>query len=92
MNKDDFMKCSQICERAEKDYPIDCDRFGDRLSRMMDLQSAADLFNLRLDDLLKADEENFFHDVFGIWRESRRETYPCTFGLFVPRYTGRKED
>ena len=60
------------------------------MSRLMDLQSADKEFNLRLDEFLNADEENFAHDVFGIWRESNRETYPCTFGFFVPRFAEEK--
>lgn len=55
---------------------------------MMDIESADKQFNLRLDDWLNADDENFFHDFFGIITESDRSTYPCTFGLFVPRFAG----
>ena len=87
MNKERFTKLIAICNRAEEKYGNECvDRFGSRMSRMMDLQSADEEFHLRLDELLNADEVNFTHDVFGIWRESDRTTYPCTFGFFVPRY------
>ena len=89
MNKERFMKLVKICERAEKEMPTVTEMFGDRMNRMMDLESADQIFNLRLDEFLNADDENFCHDVFGIWRESNRETYPCTFGLFVPRFKGR---
>lgn len=90
MNKERFKKLVAICERAERDYGELVNRFGARVSRMMDLQSADEEFNLRLDEFLNADEENFTHDVFGIWGESNRETYPCTFGFFVPRFAGEK--
>lgn len=86
--KERFLKLIKICERAEKeckDFNLDA-AFGKRVSRMMDLQSADERFNLRLDEFLEADNVDFYHDVFGIWGESSRETYPCTFGLFVPRF------
>ena len=90
MDKERFLKLVQICKMAEdkvgKEW-ID-GRFGSRASRMMDLQSADEEFHLRLDELAEAGDEDFYHDVFGIWRESCRETYPCTFGLFVPRFSG----
>ncbi len=88
-----FLKCVKICNRAEEKLGKDFldTRYGIRSSRMMDLASADEVFNLRLDELLKADDENFFHDVLGLWKESNRETYPCTFGLFVPRFAGERE-
>ena len=89
MTKESFMKMVKICERAEKEFPTVTNLLGNRPSRMMDLESADQRFNLRLDDLLTADDENFFHDILGIWSNSNRETYPCTFGLFVPRFSGR---
>ena len=93
MKKDNLTKCVKICERAEemcfgKEWVNAC--YGNRMSRMMDLESAVEQFNLRLDELLEADDENFSHDVFGIWRESNRETYPATFELFVPRFSGKE--
>lgn len=89
MREERFLKCAEICERAENE----CGKgfvnniFGQRISRMMDLQSADERFELDLDELLAANDEDFYHDVFGIWKESNRETYPCTFGLFVPRFS-----
>lgn len=83
MNKERFMKHVEICERAEKTYP---ELKEQRFTYMMDIESADEEFNLRLDDWLEADDENFFHDFFGIITEANRETYPASFGLFVPRY------
>ena len=83
MNRERMNKYVAICERAEKAYPnVKADRF----SNMMDIESADNQFNLRLDEWLTADDENFFHDFFGITTESDRSTFPCTFGLFVPRF------
>lgn len=91
MEKENFLKCVKICERAEKAIGKDIINrvYGLRASRMMDLESAVMVFNLQVDELLKSDDEDFYHDVCGIWRESNRETYPCTFGMFVPRFAGK---
>ena len=93
MDKERFMKHVAICDRAEDGYNKEYikAKFGDRCSRLMDLESADKRFNLKLDELLNADDEDFYHDVFGIWRESDRTTYPCEFGLFVPRFSGERK-
>ena len=90
MTKERFSKLLKICKRAELKYGDNYlnERFGSRMSRMMDLSSADEQFNLRLDEFLNADEENFAHDIFRIWIESDRSTYPCGFGMFVPRFSG----
>ena len=94
MDKERFLKLIKICERAEEKFgkAFINNRYGERVNRMMDLQSADEIFNLRIDEFLVADDEDFYHDVFGIWTESNRETYPCTFGLFVPRFAGYEEE
>lgn len=90
-NLENFLKQVKICERAEEKFGKDYinKQYGERFSRMMDFDSADQIFNLRFDDFLASDDENFYHDVFGIWSNSNRETYPCTFGMFVPRFSGR---
>ena len=95
MNKERFQKYVTICEIAEEKFGENWinKKFGDRMSRVMDIESADKEFNLRLDELIesgKADEYDFSHDVFGIWSESDRSTFPATFGLFVPRFSGEK--
>ena len=91
MNNSRFLTLVKICERAEEALGKENvnNTYGDRMSRLMDLESADNTFNLRLNEFLNADDENFYHDVFGIWSEANRATYPCTFGLFVPRFSGR---
>lgn len=84
MNKERSMKYVAVCERAETEYPAEK---KSRMSNIMDIESADMEFNLRLDEWLKADDENFYHDYFGITRESDRSTFPATFGLFVPRFS-----
>lgn len=86
MNKNNLSKYAAICERAERKYPT---VKKDRFSIMMDIESADMEFNLRLDDWLAADDMNFYHDFFGIIRESDRSTFPATFGFFVPRFSGK---
>lgn len=85
MDKERFLKYVQVCERAEKNEHYK----GERLSMLMDIESADKVFNLRLDDWLKADDFNFFHDVYGIINNIKRDSFPATdFGFFLPRFAG----
>jgi len=80
-------KYVKIAERAEKSgmYVMD------RLSVLMDIESADLRFNIRLDDWLNADDENFFHDFTGIVTNIERTKFPATeFNLFVPRFAGEE--
>ena len=73
----------KICDRAaERGYA------GDRLSLLMDIESADKVFNLRLEELLMADNANFVHDIQGIVDNiNRADGFPAKdFGLFVPRF------
>lgn len=73
---------TQICERAEK-----LGYNGERLSLMMDIESADLKFNLRLEEMLNADDWNFVHDINGIMHNIVRDKFPATdFGFFVPRF------
>lgn len=75
---------TKICERAES-FGYN----GDRMTLMMDLESADKKFNLRLKELLIAEPNLFVHDIHGIITHIDRSVYPATdFGLFVPRYAG----
>ena len=63
-----------------------------RIEALMDIESADQKFNLRLDDLLEANDFNFAHDFIGIQNNIERDGFPAIdFGLFVPRFAGRKE-
>lgn len=57
----------------------------DRLSLSMDLKVANQEFNLRLQELLNADNFNFSHDVVGIQNNINRATKQME-NFFVPRY------
>ena len=82
--KETFEKYVAICERAEG-MNISA---GDRLSHLMDIESADMKFNLRLDDWLNADDENFAHDFCGIYNHANRATgFPVAdFNEFLPRF------
>lgn len=79
----------RIVERAEH---VGIGR-GTRITRMMDIQNAHKQFNLRLDDMLAADDFDFAHDFIGIQTNMNRLTGRIE-NLFVPRYAGYqgKED
>lgn len=78
----------KIADRAEKQgYD------GDRLSLLMDIESADKHFGLDLEGLLNADNSNFNHDITGIINNIDRSTYPATnFNFFVPRCTRKKSE
>lgn len=84
---DRMNKYMQIIERAKSLATIDMDLH----SVIMDIESADLHFNLRLDDWLNADNENFMHDFVGIVTNIQRTNFPATdFNLFVPRYAGEE--
>lgn len=80
--KERFMQYVKVAERAENMGIYS----GERFSLLMDIEHADKVFNLRLEDLLNADDENFTHDVLGIVNHIDRNN-PTDFDFFVPRYT-----
>lgn len=80
MNKLEIQIIAKIAERADK---LNLLHF-DRMSLMMDLEHAHKQFNLRLNDLLNADEFNFTHDISGIQSNIDRETKEIH--RFLPRF------
>lgn len=85
--KERFERIVKIVERSER-MGIG---FGDRVTRIMDIDNADKQFSLRLDDFLNADDLNFVHDFCGIQNHMDREQCKCV-DLFVPRFAGRKDD
>lgn len=61
------------------------------MTAMMDVESADMKFDIRLDEWLKANQYDFFHDFLGIQRHINREAgHPATdFNGFVPRFAGK---
>ena len=81
--KEQFMMYVKLAERAEKMGIY----HGERMTLLMDIESADEAFGLQLENLLNADDENFAHDILGIHYNINRNTFPATdFNLFVPRY------
>ena len=81
--KEKFMMYVKIAQRAEG---MDLYK-GERFTFLMDLENADNVFNLRLEELLNADDFNFAHDIVGIVNNIDRRN-PTDFTLFVPRYAG----
>lgn len=80
-SKERFMMYVKIAQRAEG-----MDLYnGERITFLMDLENADNVFNLRLEDLLNADDGNFVHDIVGIVSNIDRNN-PTDFNFFVPRY------
>ncbi len=72
---------SKIVERADNLNLL----YDDRISLMMDLDVANKEFDLRLNELLEADEFNFSHDICGIQNNIDRTT-KTFMNCFVPRF------
>lgn len=83
--KEKYLKYAEIMERATSMGLIAKD---EKISSMMDIESADIAFNLRLDDWLAADNINFAHDFTGIRNSiDRSNGFPAKeFGFFVPRF------
>lgn len=81
MTKDEKLTIMKIAERADEKGLLQFDR----LSLIMDIEVAHKEYNLRLADLLAADDANFAHDVVGIQNNIDRENKKI-INLFVPRY------
>lgn len=87
--KERFLMYVKVAERAEEMNIYN----GQRMSLLMDIESADNAFNLRLEDLLKADNFNFAHDVVGIVNNINRNEFPAKdFGYFVPRFASNTEN
>ena len=80
ISKEDAQVISKIVDRA-KNMGVKRDR--EALS--MDIQAAHEKCPLRLEELLKAENFDFLHDVIGIVNHLNRETGELE-DYFVPRY------
>jgi len=85
-DKERFMIYVKIAERAEELGIY----HGERLTLIMDIESADKYFNMRLEDWLNADNFNFAHDLVGIVNHVDRSSYPAVeFNRFLPRFAGK---
>ena len=83
ITKEKFELIIAIAKRAEEMGIL----AFDRMSLTMDLEATNEEFNLRLQELLNADDSNFAHDIVGIQNNINRETKKMG-NMFVPRYSG----
>ena len=81
LTREDHELMDKIMERAER-MGLFVDK---KINHMMDLDVAAHQFDMRLQEWLDADNENFCHDWFGIYAHINRETCRVE-GLFMPRF------
>ena len=82
-DKSKFMSYVKLAQRAEGMGIYN----GERINLLMDIENADNAFNLRLEELLDADDANFTHDIVGIVNNIDRSN-PTDFNFFVPRYAG----
>lgn len=81
--KEKFMMYVKIAQRAEGMGIYN----GERHTLLMDIESADNAFNMRLEDWLNADDFNFAHDIVGIVNNIDRSKFPATeFHRFLPRF------
>jgi len=82
IDKEDLKLVKKIAERAARDLTI-----NDRTHLMMDLTACHMNGNpLRLEELLKASEFDFAHDIYGIEGHMNRNNGKLKNG-FLPRYS-----
>lgn len=87
MIKERYKKYAAIIQRAKEEGL----HVNDKLSVLMDIESADRKFNIRLDEWLQADLFNFTHDFYGIIDHIVRDQFPATnFEGFIPRFASKK--
>ena len=84
-NAEKYIKYDQIVKRAESLGIFK----GERISILMDIENADFKFNLKLDEWLKSDDNNFTHDYHGIANNINRISKD--FGDFIPRFAERED-
>ena len=86
-DKERFLMYVKICERAEQMGIYK----GERINLLMDIENADNIFNLRLEDWLQADNFNFAHDIVGIVNNIDRSKYPAEITRFLPRFASNEK-
>lgn len=81
MTREEKQIIFDIAKRAEEQGLL----MSDRAYLILDLTVAHNQFNLKLDELLNTDDENFAHDVVGIQKNLDRDKKEVV-NFFVPRY------
>lgn len=81
MTKEERLIIADIAKRAEEKGLL----MFERMSLIMDIEAVHTEIGLKLTDLLKADDENFAHDIVGIQNNIDRQSKKLQ-NLFLPRY------
>lgn len=81
MKKEDYELIRKIAAIADEKGLI----MFDKMSLIMDLECCMNLFELRLEEFLNADDFNFAHDIVGIQKNLNRETKKMN-NYFLPRF------
>ena len=81
LTREDHELKNKIMKRAEQ-MGLFVDK---KLNHMIDLDVAVHQFDMRLQEWLDSDDENFCHDWFGIYAHINRETCRVE-DFFVPRF------
>ncbi len=82
VSNEDFLTIAKIAERSEKMKV----GFGERITRIMDLEIAHEKFNLKLEEFLGAEDMDFIHDFCGIQERIDRYNKKWEDEFFLPRF------
>jgi len=82
LNKEEMILISKIVKRG---FPLMKDHYISILDMTMDIDAANNDIPLKLNDLLIADDLNFYHDIMGIYNNINRNTKKID-NCFLPRY------
>lgn len=82
MNRKEYDLINQIANRAM----FECGIVSSKLTLLMDIECAHIQFGLRLAELLKANQFEFAHDVYGIVNNINRKTKQVE-NCFIPRFS-----
>lgn len=85
LSREELLLCGRIAARAKE-----MGFYEGRLTTcFMDIQNAAEYWDMRLEDWYNADDFNFAHDIAGIDENIIRKN-PVEFtNHFVPRFAGK---
>lgn len=81
----DQEKVDLIIEIVNRAWESMKNHYTDKLDMMLDMEFANRDCPLKLQELLDADEFNFWHDILGIYKNLNRQTKKLE-NCFVPRY------
>ena len=82
LNKEEMILINKIVKRG---FPLMKDHYISILDMTMDIDAANNDIPLKLNDLLIADDLNFYHDIMGIYNNINRNTKKID-NCFLPRY------